>query len=133
MQPTSLSVWRGALRAPSRSTALRCLRRLRALVPGTGEEGAPRAAADHPDACRHLGEGVGAVHGTAGQGFASVEECSERSGAINPALEVRAHFGKRPAQVLVVELPIEMEAAYNDARMSADGRREGRYGVQRES
>ena len=31
------------------------------VVLGTGEEGAPRAAADRLDARRHLGEGVGAV------------------------------------------------------------------------
>ena len=39
------------------------------VAPGTGEEGAPRAAADRLDARRHLGDGVGAVQVGEGAGL----------------------------------------------------------------
>ena len=39
------------------------------VVSGTGEEGAPRAAADRLDARRHLGDGVGAVQVGEGAGL----------------------------------------------------------------
>src|SRR5665648_192546 len=95
------------------------------VVLGTSEDGAPRAAADRLDARRHLGEGVGAVQVAMGQDFDSVDECPERSGAVDPALQIRAHLDQRLAQVLVVELAIVVKAPDNDAGVAPDGLREG--------
>src|SRR5665647_1475262 len=83
------------------------------VVLGTSEDGAPRAAADRLDARRHLGEGVGAVQVAMGQDFDSVDECPERSGSVDPTLQVRAHLDQRLAQVLVVELAIVVKAPDN--------------------
>jgi hypothetical protein len=62
------------------------------VVLGSGEDGAPGAAADRLDARRHLGEGFGAVQVAVGQDFNSLDDRRTWCRSVDPALQIRAHF-----------------------------------------